>query len=382
MKLTQRPYQPGDEDRINQLYNRITGRGRSDAQYRWEWLETWKGPGSIWLGFDTERDKDDQLVLQYSLIPIPMSVWGEPFLAGKTENCMAHPVCRGTGVFYRHENKYFDEAKKQYQIFFTTAGEVTKGAVGAVRRKLGYQAFDGWVSLFFMIKGDRAARNAAGDPGDSTSRREGLFKKTARAVLPYYFSFFIPKRTDPRVTILEQDGAPLDQIQDLWEQNKQAYGVTIQRTRPYLDWRINRNPYFKHKYLIFEQDDRLKGYIIFYQTKGAIIRVADIFAEKKDKRVFKQMIKSLVRYAASNRVEQILCVTSSGNRFLRNIFMGCGFLRTVDFRLLLSRTTEKNLSIKRPFHVFAAKEVLEKYPRIYQPRDWYMTELIFEGVEI
>ena len=92
-----RPYRPGDEAQINRLYATITGRERTPEQYAWEWLETWDGRGTMDLMFDLDRPEDDQLIAQYSLIPTPLSVFGKPSLAGKTENCMSHPDHRRTG---------------------------------------------------------------------------------------------------------------------------------------------------------------------------------------------------------------------------------------------------------------------------------------------
>ena len=43
----------------------------------WEWVNTWDGQGGIWLVFDTERNTEDQLIAQYSLIPTPLSFFGK-----------------------------------------------------------------------------------------------------------------------------------------------------------------------------------------------------------------------------------------------------------------------------------------------------------------
>ena len=151
MNIEKRLYQPGDEVNINKLYKLLTDRDRSIDEYLWEWINTWNGQGSMWLAFDKDREEGDKLIMQYSLIPTPFSFWGKSYLAGKTENCMCHPDLRGKGQFIPHEKESFEEAKKKYDLFFTTAGDEAKGTVGAIRRKLGYVAFDSWAYYTFYI---------------------------------------------------------------------------------------------------------------------------------------------------------------------------------------------------------------------------------------
>ena len=147
-----RTFLPGDEVAINALYKLITGIERSPEEFSWEWIDTWDGQGSMWLAFDRIQKPGDRLIMQYSLIPTPLSFWGEHYLAGKTENCMCHPEYRSSGRYFPHEKNCFKEAQKRFQVFFTTAGNVSNGAAGAIRRKLGYIAFDSWINYFYCAK--------------------------------------------------------------------------------------------------------------------------------------------------------------------------------------------------------------------------------------
>ncbi len=151
MNIISRKYHLGDEVQINGLYRLIAKKDRSIQEYLWEWINTWDGQGSIWLMLEKKKPKNKQIIGQYSLIPTPFSFWGKRYLAGKTENCMSHPDYRGTGIYFLHEKEYFEEAKKRFQLFFTTAGNAAKGAPGAVRRKLNYTAFDSWLQYGYCL---------------------------------------------------------------------------------------------------------------------------------------------------------------------------------------------------------------------------------------
>ena len=64
MNFVSRKYESGDEIYINKLYKTISEIDRSTAEYKWEWVDTWAGKGSVWLLFDQEREENDQLICQ------------------------------------------------------------------------------------------------------------------------------------------------------------------------------------------------------------------------------------------------------------------------------------------------------------------------------
>ena len=376
MKIVKRHYMEGDENSINKLYKLITDRDRNIDQYKWEWVDTWNGQGSIWLAFDEHRENEDQLIMQYSLIPTPLSVYGESFLAGKTENCMSHPEIRGKGLYFKHEQEFFEEAKKRFHIFFTTTGNVANGAPGKVRLKLGYRAFDSWATLFFLTD-KKAVYNF--DRSNLNAKTRNLIAHFLNFLLPIYFWVFVPKQFSTEMTIVSEDYAPLKDIDRLWERNKEFYGVTVERTFSYLDWRINKNPYFRHKYLIYKEDGVLNGYIIFYKYRETTVKVADIFAEKKNSKILKKLIKQLLVWARKNKTEKVVFTTSASNKELKRVFYTCGFLSFMNIRKVTRLKKKENLSQKRPFHVFISEPVLRRHPSASKACNWYMTELVFEG---
>ena len=376
MQLIKRLYQPGDEIDINKLYKLITKRNRSMEEYRWEWIDTWKGQGSMWLAFDEDREKDDQLVMQYSLIPTPFSVWGESYPAGKTENCMSHPDLRGKGLYFPHEQQSFEEAKKRFQIFFTTAGDVAKGAAGAVRRKLGYVAFDSWAYYVFLINKDYL--NNLLFSRLKNFRRIPLFiSRTLSAALStlfsYYFKMHFPPKPVGDFRVFGKNDAPMQEIEDLWEQNKTYYGITVDRKSRYLKWRINQNPYFDYVYVLNYKENRLVGYAIISLNHNNAFLIEDILAEKSDMSIFDEIISYLIWYAKDAGVAAVSCGTLEGNAILKSIFARNKFVDVEAFR---SRITRKERS--KEFHVFFSPEIKCKQNPL-DPQNWYITNLVSEG---
>lgn len=124
--IKKRMYQFGDEAQINELYKLVASIDRSKKKYLWEWVNTWNGQGSIYLAFEKNEGTYEKLIMQYSLIPTPFSLWGRSYLAGKTENCMSHPDIRGKGLYFPHEKQSFEDAKKRFPIFLPPQEKLEK----------------------------------------------------------------------------------------------------------------------------------------------------------------------------------------------------------------------------------------------------------------
>jgi hypothetical protein len=371
-----RQYRPGDEVQINRLYRLITGRDRSAAEFAWEWLDTWAGQGSMNLVFDVDRAEGDQLIAQYSLIPTPLSIWGRPTVAGKTENCMSHPDCRGTGLYSAHERACFEEEKKKYSFFFTTAGEVTSGAVGKVRTKLGYTAFDNWgkYTLWLrtgMLREELAAKVAA--KGGVASSLAPAAGGLLAAVLQGYSLLRRRRTCGYRVAIHTAATAPVEQVAGLWERNRERYGISVDRTVGYLRWRVNDDPYIDHEYLTMHDGDRLLGYVISY-VQGDTLYVVDLLVDGADAGSFRHLLAGLTRRGRELGVARIRCIALRRSRLLPRLLRSAGFLDTAE----LSPAAWIKGVPPRQFFLYIPEE-LRHDPRVTDHGNWYITELVLEG---
>lgn len=376
VKIVQRAYQPGDEIEINRLYKIVSGIGRTVSEFEWEWINTWNGRGFSRLAFDVDRQEGDQLIMQYSLISTPFSFWGKSYLAGKTENCMCHPDYRGQGLYFPHEKKYFEEAKHLFQLFFTTSGNATKGAPGAVRRKLGYISFDSWTKYVFCLSSRHlqklfyAKLKGYGKIPDAVAI--GLSAVASR-ILSTYFNVRFPRKPEADIRIFSKDDAPLDEIERFWNRIKPSYMITIDRQSSYLAWRINQNPHYDYKYLLYYQNSRLCGYMIFLINGDNACMITDILAENKEMAVFNTMISYLIWYAGKMGADAVICRTLAGNGVLKAAFAKNKFIDLFTLRKMIERKGHLG-----EFHVYLSPDIQsEQDPR--DPGNWYVTDLVKEG---
>jgi hypothetical protein len=376
MHTVSRQYLPGDEIQINRLYRSVAGRERDAAQFAWEWLDTWAGQGSMNLVFDLDREEGDQLIAQYSLIPTPLSVWGRPTVAGKTENCMSHPDHRGSGLYSAHERECFEKEKERYSFFFTTAGEVAGGAVGRVRVKLGYVPFDNWAKYTLWVR-TATLREELGamvaTKGAAGKAAAPVLGGLLAAVLQTYSHLRRRRTCGYRVMVHSEADAPLEQIASLWERNRERYGITVDRRADYLRWRINDDPYIEHEYLTMHGDDGLLGYVIFYVQRGTLY-VVDVLVDDARTDLFRHLLAALVRRGRELQVARLRCVTLRRSRLLPRRLRSAGFLDTA----VLWPTAFLSSRRPRQFFLYIPEELRDD-PRVTDRAGWYITELVLEG---
>jgi hypothetical protein len=377
LRTVSRAYRPGDEIEINRLYRSITGRDRTPEQFAWEWLNTWAGQASINLVFDLDREAGDQLIAQYSLIPTPLSIWGRPALAGKTENCMSHPDHRGSGLYSAHERECFEKEKERYSFFFTTAGQVAGGAVGRVRKKLGYVAFDNWANYTLWLKASALRQ----DIGSILATKGAVTRKLAPAlggllamVLQTYSRLRRPRACRYLVAAHGAAEAPLEEIGGLWERNRRRYGITVDRSVSYLRWRVNEDPHVEHEYLSMHGDGGLLGYAITF-VQGDDLHVVDVLVDDARADLFGSLFAALVRRGQELRLARIKCLTLSRSVVLPRHLRSGGF---VDSAALAPGALLRKPP-PRQFYVYIPDE-LRGEPAVTDNAGWYITALVLEGL--
>lgn len=377
MRTVSRPYRPGDEIEINRLYGSITGRYRTPEEFSWEWLNTWAGQGSMNLVFDLDREEGDQLIAQYSLIPTPLSVWGRPTVAGKTENCMSHPDHRGSGVYSSHERECFEKEKKKYSFFFTTAGQVAGGAVGRVRMKLGYVAFDNWANYTLWLQTSALREDLysiLAAKGGSGTKLAPVASGLLATVLQTYSRLRRPRPCRYRVAVYGAPDAPLEAIGGLWERNRARYGITVDRSVSYLGWRVNDDPYVEHEYLTMHGDDGLLGCAISF-VQGDTLHVVDVLVDGAHTELFRNLLGALIERGRDLGVTRIKCLVLRRSVLLPRRLRSAGFVDTS----ALAPAAMLRKPPPRQFFVYIPPE-LRGDPAVTDNANWYITALVLEGL--
>lgn len=358
-----------DNDAINKLYNRITGRKRTLEEYKWEWLDNPAGESERWVIYE---ESTSEIVGHHGLIPIRFSAWGTTVLAGKTENTMVSPEHRNKFVYLSFEKRMLEEAKKRFDLLFTTAGG---GAPGKIRERLGYETMGRWTTYLLYA----SPRYILGWSVDYLASID----KTALFLLPLLLPLSllallgmaahraVRTMVDQSVHGIRMVESPTvnehkEELDRFWQENRKYFGPTPERSGAYLEWRFQRNPHNKFRLFLFYERSELRGYAMIRpgetKTGGRMLsrmEIDDIVAAGNEERLYGCFLKNLLKVAKEFHSGGLKTVESDDalNRALRRA------------RLVPRRDQPKN----HPFYAYAHKPGLNL-------KGWFITEALSEGL--
>jgi GNAT superfamily N-acetyltransferase len=103
MTLETRPYAPGDETAIQELFALTYGKPIAPELWRWRFLDNPYAPPVIDLAWD-----GDVLAAHYAVSPVMLAIDGEPRLAALSGTTMTHPDYRRRGLFVQLASSVYE----------------------------------------------------------------------------------------------------------------------------------------------------------------------------------------------------------------------------------------------------------------------------------
>lgn len=243
-----RPYQPGDEIAINELYYQVTGRRRTAAQFAWQWLEAPEGPGDMWLIEATDEQGNLKLIGHHGVMPIAFSNGQTDLLFGKTENTMVLPEYRKKILYPRFEKKFIKAYQNRYDALFSTMGPP---AAIRQRKAMGYEFPVEWFWARYSSKGIFTELLFFGGILLKKVFKSSVFNSNISATSELIKNGFLS----------EVDAIESPFFDDFWDQAKLRFSIAPRRTKKDLCWRFWDNPYKDHFTLVFNEGT-VKGYCI------------------------------------------------------------------------------------------------------------------------
>ena len=252
-----RPYQPGDEKGILQLFNEVFAEGdenfqsRTLAQWRWEYQENPAGRQVMIAVTDTGR-----VIAHYACLPAAVNVRGERCIAGQGVDSMVHPDYRRglkrEGPFLAVARAYF-ERWGNARVCAYGFGYPNKRAFRIGVRVLKY------VPVFQPIP--TLYRNFFDHPHDDDVAPEAVGRAN--------------------VVEIDQFGEEFDQ---LWEKLAAHYPFAFIRDSQYLNWRYGQSPELTYRRFAIRDDRGLRGWFVTRaQWQGLpILALADLFCHPED----------------------------------------------------------------------------------------------------
>ena len=293
-----RPYEEGDAAAVNHLYETITGRKRSVAEFEWQWLRAPGGEGEIWLIEATTATGRRHLVGHHGIMPLRFSSGPHDLLFGKTENTMLLPEYRSKILYPRFEKRFADRYESRFDALFSTVGPP---AAIRQRRAMGYESAAHWVHVRvpthvlgaarFLLEALR--RRLVGAQAGRGSRVRNQDRIDTRKGKPGPFR------------ALDGDRARNDAFfRDFWEGCRASYGLTPRRDAADLDWRFWSNPHCRHIALVNDSDERCTGYVVIRKSaeSPAAAIIEDIVPRSGEPAAFHGLLDSALSWMSDHGI--------------------------------------------------------------------------------
>lgn len=248
-KFSSRRYEPGDETAINDLYRHVTGRCRSEAAWRWQWMENPAGSSEMWV-IEIEEHGASRIVGHHGVMPFRATIRGRSLLIGKTENTMVLPEVRHRILYPRFEKRFLAMYRDRFDALFSTRGPA---AAIRLRRAMGYRPTEPILTAAF----GRIIRSSA------AMLRRRIGGGTSRVPAPS------SGPCGPGLIVDLDDS----RFTDAWSRRRAAPTDTLELSKDLegIDWRYRRHPSGIHRGALL--DDAV---VVFHRPDHASIRIDEL----------------------------------------------------------------------------------------------------------
>jgi hypothetical protein len=374
-----RRFRPGDASEIVSIYNMITGRSRTVEQHNWEWMGAPEGRRASWV-IEYEEDGQRRVVGHHGLIPLRFVYFDQEILVGKTENSLVHPEYRKKVLYARFEERFFREARDQFDFLYTVSGT---GVLRRIREHLGYRMVGDYVfySKITDIKGLRSRIALYLDK----RIRPGSFARflTGSCSFALYLMRAAGKILNPkksggglRLEAVESVDKVARDIGAFWDANKRFFKITVDRNPKYLKWRIFSNPNIANSFFLARMGEEIVGYAITKEAKDGQASIVDIQAKGNSVKIFRAIIDRLEDELRKGGVYLLNLKTLRSGNFLNKAARKSGFTDYSGLLRIVKREKRKERSV-----LLARATSGRIRPEIlFDPANWYFTDILSEGI--
>jgi GNAT superfamily N-acetyltransferase len=332
-----RAYEKGDEKGIFELMKAVYPEKKYDQEkwmrwWKWMYMDNTAGDSRIWVA-----DHDGKIVGSRSTILVKMEIAGDTVMASQNTDLMTHPDYRRQGIFSALEKKSFNQLKDEgICITYSFPSNMSyPGYMKSLKRRIKNK---------FLLK--------------------------IYAVIGYLFiNTFYRAKKPPEI-----DGLAItkissfdDRINDYWKKISNDHEIIVVRDKEYLNWRYVDIPDVDYTIYLAEEDEEIRGYIVFGcakqdQLSGYII---DIIAPLDRPEVIHSLLSKAIKYFKEERVDVIFCKMIADKTFYK-IFRKNGFVSTNFISFISKRVRIESKHIVR----INSSKMSTAY--LKNPKNWFV----------
>ena len=348
-----------DFEAVNCAYNEFTGRTRTLDQYLWQWVNTPFEPSESWV---IEHADSKDIVGHHGVMALSFKEKGKSILVGKTENTFVLTGHSKKLYYPRFEKIALKKMKNKFIYIYTTSPNAGKGAVGILRRRLGYSAV-GRKACFCLYASRKAIKKIVSERFPFLRPVSG-FLGTFHSILQrtnQMKSFFQVRQTE----VVPLSWSQIDEVEEFWKYHSKNYGITADRTSAYIKWRYADNPYSIYDLVRLIRKNQILGYAVLENQKVKIdgmdfssIIVDDLIVANGSEECFYAAFSSLTHYLSTSELVLFLTLIQNDS---------------------VNRAIRRFLGPLKKWHTKESNEILV-WGNSKKKSSWYYTNILSEGI--
>jgi len=286
-----RPYRPGDESALVELFRRAFNKRITTAHWLWKFRGYDSPFENVWLAAEGDR-----IVFQYAGIPVRVQTGRGLEWAVQSVDTMADPDYRRRGLFLevaRHSYRHWREAGAAFVYGLPNQ-----------------QSAPGFKALGFAAPFAMHWRRFPLRPWAVLARRSRL-PLPARSLDALWLALIARK---PRCNVTLDELSHLDTTIDRLSERHPQGRISIVRNASWLTWRYLSAPDAGFRLLVASGGDEPLGYAAF-RSSGRSGTVADVFAREED--VALALFRGAIERLRESGAESIVTLAVPGSAFDR-----------------------------------------------------------------
>jgi GNAT superfamily N-acetyltransferase len=346
-----------------ELFNLVFSTNISTEMWKWKHLEN--PLNSAQPKVVVAVDNGD-IVGARPLMLANMRVGNEILLAGQPCDTMVHPEYRRRGIFSRMNDLAIEQARTMgVSLFYNFPNPLTlRGNL-----KQGWQRVMPLESLMRLEEPVQVAEAKFG---------RGVASKVVGTSYRKFFGGIPGRRRwpeKPRCRIVTSHKAveQLEGLERLYQEDK----IELERSGTYLEWRIDRHPKHKYRYIMCFEDEDLVGYVLVglstWQNGLRVGQIVDYMAGHRNADCIYAMFDRAVVELLGMGCD-MLRTWAPDDELICDVLKRClGFRSSLDLPLRLAFRGKTDWLVAREIDTSAIGDL-----RIYDPAAWRLTPTFFD----
>jgi hypothetical protein len=273
-----------------------------------------------------EHAATHEIVGHHGVICLSFTNRGKPIYVGKTENTFVLTQHSGNFFYPGFEKAVLNNMKDRFDFIYTTASNKGRGAVGVIRKRLGYVSI-GKRACFCLYADSRVMKKLIKLRFPAVKSVSGLISYMHSVV--QYAAQADSYYQSRNIEIIPLTWRDVGEVEGFWKKNKRFYGITADRSANFFTWRFAKNPHGKHYLIKLVKGLEVIGYAVLKKKKIIVDEVGfetssieDLIVAEATEKKFHLAIAAVTRFASKTGMVLIIVlkqddpINSAIQRFL------------------------------------------------------------------